>query len=73
MNNLNDKTAANLDLDQILGAFTELEDPRKSNATRHLFSELLFISLSAIICGAEGFHCNGTFCSCKERLAGAVA
>ena len=66
MNNLNDKTAANLDLDQILGAFTELEDPRKSNATRHLFSELLFISLSAIICGAEGFTAMARFAHAKK-------
>jgi predicted transposase YbfD/YdcC len=66
MDNPNDTTAASLELDQILGAFTELEDPRTSNATRHIFSELLFISLSAIICGAEGFTAMARFAQAKK-------
>ena len=30
-----------------------LEDPRKGNATFHPFSSLIFIALSAIICGID--------------------
>jgi len=67
MDNLCTPTSSKLDLDQILGAFSELEDPRRSNATRHLFSELLFISLSAMICGAEGFTAMARFAGAKKE------
>jgi len=36
-----------------LEMFEILEDPRKGNATLHPFGSLIFISLSAIICGMD--------------------
>ena len=36
-----------------LEMFDLLEDPRTGNATRHPFGSLIFISLSAIICGMD--------------------
>ena len=66
MDNLNDTSGSGFDLDKTLGTFTELEDPRRSNAKRHIFPELLFISLSAIICGAEGFTAMARFAQAKK-------
>ena len=44
-----------IDISKVLGAFSEIEDPRKSPAKRHLFTEMLFIALASILAGAEGF------------------
>lgn len=38
---------------RIVEAFQELEDPRKSNATRHDFAEILTLSVIAVLCGNE--------------------
>ena len=39
---------------KIIEVFQDLEDPRKSNATKHDFTEMLTLSIIAVICG------NGT-------------
>jgi len=36
-------------------AFENLKDPRNGKAKRHYFGEILFIALSAMVCGMEGF------------------
>ena len=36
-------------------AFESLKDPRTGKAKRHYFGEILFIALSAMVCGLEGF------------------
>ena len=38
---------------RIVEAFQDLEDPRKSNATRHDFAEMLTLAVIAVICGHE--------------------
>jgi len=38
---------------RIVEAFQELKDPRKSNATRHDFAEMLTLAVIAVICGHE--------------------
>lgn len=38
---------------QIVKAFQDLEDPRKSNATKHDFAEMLTLAVIAVICGHE--------------------
>ncbi|MXX09039.1 MAG: ISAs1 family transposase [Synechococcus sp. SB0673_bin_10] len=38
---------------RIIEAFQDLEDPRKSNATRHDFAEMLTLAVIAVICGHE--------------------
>ena len=67
MANSNDTPTSSHDLNEVLGVFSELEDPRRSNATRHIFSELLFISLSALICGADGFTAMARFAQAKKE------
>ena len=44
-----------INIHEVLGAFNEINDPRRSPATRHIFNEMLFMSLAAMIAGAEGF------------------
>lgn len=51
---------------EFLGPFNELDDPRKSPATRHLFHEMLFISLAAVLAGAEGFVDIESFARSKK-------
>jgi len=55
-----------IDLIEFLGPFADLEDPRKSPATRHLFDEMLFIALAAVLAGAEGFVDMVNFAKSKE-------
>ena len=38
---------------RIVEAFQDLEDPRKSNATKHDFVEMLTLAVVAVICGHE--------------------
>lgn len=48
-------TDQNIEVSEVLGSFNDIEDPRKSRATRHIFQEMLFIALASMIAGAEGF------------------
>jgi predicted transposase YbfD/YdcC len=48
-------------------AFAEIEDPRAENA-RHALSEILFIALAAVICGAESCADMALFGRAKERF-----
>ena len=66
MDHHHEKSAPPLDLHEILGPFSRLHDPRTSNVTRHLFSEFLFISLTAVICGADGFTAMERFAQAKK-------
>ena len=38
---------------RIIEVFQDLEDPRKSNATRHDFAEMLTLAVITVICGYE--------------------
>lgn len=38
---------------RIIEVFQDLEDPRKSNATKHDFAEMLTLAVIAVICGHE--------------------
>jgi len=55
-----------IDLNELLGPFAKLDDPRKSRATLHLFDEMLFIALAAVLAGAEGFVDMESFGKSKE-------
>jgi len=55
-----------IDLNEFLGPFAKLDDPRKSRATLHLFDEMLFIALAAVLAGAEGFVDMESFGRSKE-------
>ena len=57
----------NIDIHEVLGAFSGLVDPRRSNATSHVFEEMLFMALSAIIAGAEGFCDMEEFAKSKRE------
>jgi len=46
--------------------FEHLEDPRKGKYPRHYFGEIIFISLSAMICGSEGFDDFERFAKRRE-------
>lgn len=59
-----------VDIVEFLGAFADLEDPRKSKATRHLLHEMLFISLAAVLAGAEGFVDMESFGKSKKDWLG---
>lgn len=54
-------------ISEVLGAFASIKDPRRSNATRHVFEEMLFISISAMIAGAEGFTDFVSFAEAKRE------
>ena len=41
-------------MQELMGLFSELEDPRSGNARRHDFMELLFIAL--ILCAQRRHH-----------------
>ena len=55
-----------LDYMEVLGVFGEIEDPRSSPAKKHNFQEMLFIALSAILAGAEGFTDMEFFAKSKQ-------
>ncbi len=48
--------------------FSDLQDPRTGNATRHLLLEVPMIALYAILCGSEGCVDMGAFVKAKERF-----
>ena len=48
--------------------FSDLEDPRTGNATRHLLLEILMIALCATLCGAESCVDMGVFGKAKEEF-----
>ena len=45
---------------------SKIEDPRSSKAKKHHFQEMLFIALSAILAGAEGFTDMEVFAKSKQ-------
>jgi predicted transposase YbfD/YdcC len=47
--------------------FSVLPDPRVDGRKKHLLTDILFISISAIICGAEGFTDMEEFGEAKEQ------
>jgi predicted transposase YbfD/YdcC len=47
-------------------AFHALNDPRTGNATRHPFFEVLFISLCAMLAGADGFEEIARWAECNQ-------
>lgn len=46
--------------------FESLEDPRNGRHPRHYFGEIIFIALSAMICGSEGFDDFERFAKARE-------
>ena len=36
--------------------FTEIADPRIERCKEHLFGDIIFITISAVICGAETWN-----------------
>ena len=52
-NSQNDKLDLRRGSPEGLEMFDILEDPRKGNATLHPFGSLIFIALSAMICGMD--------------------
>jgi len=53
---------------EFLGPFSELPDPRKSNATKHNFHEMMVISLSACLAGADNFVAIERFAKAKIKF-----
>jgi len=54
-------------MERFRASFSDLEDPRADNA-RHDLLEIVFIALSAILCGAEGCADMADFGRAKEGL-----
>lgn len=54
-------------MERFRNCFSELSDPRASNA-RHDLVEILFVSLAAVLCGAEGCADMAEFGRAKEGL-----
>ncbi len=48
--------------------YSDLQDPRTGNATRHLLLEVPMIALCAMLCGAEGCVDMGAFVKAKGRF-----
>lgn len=61
----NDKLDLRRGFPEGLDMFDFLEDPRQSKATLHPFGSIIFISLSAIICGMD--TCEGFVRYAKAR------
>ena len=53
---------------KFLEHFEELEDPRSKINLRHQINEILFLTLCAVICGAEGWNDIELFGQAKETL-----
>ena len=51
----------------LLRAFAELEDPRMNRTKKHSLSDILTLSICAVICGADGWVQVEEFGSCKEE------
>ena len=58
-------------MDGFLDYFGDVPDPRAANA-RHEFGEVLFIALSALLCGAQGCCDMADFARAKQGLLGTV-
>lgn len=56
-----------LTLPNPLDHLSEIEDPRKSRATRHIFEEMLFIALASVLAGGEGFVDMEEFAKSKKH------
>ncbi len=54
-------------MENFISVFSDLEDPRAANA-RHDLSEILFVALSAVLCGAESCADMAEFGKAKEAL-----
>lgn len=54
-------------MEDLVTIFSNVEDPRASNA-RHVLSELLFVALAGTLCGAESCADMAEFGVAKERL-----
>src|SRR3984957_11128484 len=53
-------------LEQFVGCWDELEDPRSGNAALHDFHELLMIALCAVLCGGQSAVEMALFAKAKE-------
>ena len=53
-------------MDQFIGCWEELEDPRTGNAALHDFHELLMIALCAVLCGGQSAVDMALFAAAKE-------
>jgi predicted transposase YbfD/YdcC len=51
----------------LLRAFAELEDPRMDRTKKHSLSDILTISICAVICGADGWVQVEEFANCKKK------
>ncbi len=54
-------------MSDFLHYFNELDDPRTSNATRHLFPEIMFIAFLCVLCGGETAVDMADFAEAKEE------
>lgn len=54
--------------DEFSHIFEGVEDPRRSNATRHDLHEMLMIALLSVLCGGEGCHDMSLFGRSKEKF-----
>ena len=52
--------------------YSDLQDPRTGNATRHLLLEVPMIALCAMLCGAEGFVDMGAFVKANSLTSPAM-
>lgn len=51
----------------LLDHFSDLEDPRWDRYKLHRFTDLLFITICAVICGADGWEDVEDFARAKEH------
>lgn len=54
-------------LPSIIHILREVEDPRIERTRKHHLSDILFISLCAVICGCESFEGMEEFRNAKEE------
>ena len=40
----------------LLSYFSEMKDPRIDRTKRHLFNDIVFIAVAAVLCGAESWN-----------------
>ena len=55
-----------IDLPSLIQALQKVDDPRHPRGVRHLFIDILVISVLAVICGANTFSLTHTFAVQRE-------
>ena len=51
----------------LIDCFSDLKDPRVDRTKRHLLTDIIMISICAVICGAEGWEDIEEFADARQE------